>query len=184
MLPKKAGAFILDILQTVVLALAIFLIVYLFLLQPHQVRGESMSPTFLDKEYLLTDKISYRFGSQKRGDVIVFTAPPDPTEDYIKRIIGLPNERVSIRENKVYINGELLKEDYIANDRLTSPGPFLPENKEITVPDGEYFVLGDNRSNSSDSRRWGLVTRKKIVGRAWFVYWPPQRAGLVQTIAY
>ena len=99
----KAAAFILDLLQTVVLAFAIFLIVYLFLVQPHQVRGESMYPNFDDKEYLLTNKLSYRFGQPARGDIVIFAAPPEPTEDYIKRIIGLPKDKVDIRENKVYV---------------------------------------------------------------------------------
>lgn len=175
----KAAAFILDLLQTVVLAFAIFLIVYLFLVQPHQVRGESMYPNFDDKEYLLTNKLSYRFGQPARGDIVIFAAPPEPTEDYIKRIIGLPKDKVDIRENKVYVNGEPLKEDYLPQGVVTSPGPFMPEGKEITVGDNEYIVFGDNRSNSSDSRRWGPVKREKIVGRAWFAYWPLNKIGVV-----
>lgn len=184
MIPAKAGAAILDILQTVVLAVGIFLVVYLFLLRPHQVKGESMVPNFEDGEYLLTSQLSYHLGDPKRGDVVIFAAPPVPTEDYIKRIIALPGEKVSIHVDKVFINGQELHESYIPEGLQTFPGPFLPTDKEYTVPDGEYFVLGDNRPNSSDSRRWGPVKRQKIVGKAWIIYWPPQRTGVVKSVSY
>lgn len=177
---QKVSAFILDLLQTVVLAFAIFLIIYLFLAQPHQVKGESMFPNFNDNEYLLTNKLSYRFGQPSRGDVVIFAAPPDPTEDYIKRIVGIPGDRVMVRDNKVYLNGELLKEDYLPRDAITSPGPYMSDGKEIIVGENEYVVFGDNRTNSSDSRKWGPVKREKIVGKAWFAYWPPNKVGLVR----
>ncbi|MBI4028921.1 MAG: signal peptidase I [Candidatus Blackburnbacteria bacterium] len=176
----KAAAVILDLLQTVVLAFAIFLIVYLFLVQPHQVRGESMYPNFDDKEYLLTDKLSYRFGQPGRGDIVIFAAPPVPTEDYIKRITALPGDKVMIKDNLVFVNNQPLKEDYLPPGVVTSPGPFMPEGKEIIVGKNEYIVLGDNRPSSSDSRRWGPVKRDKIVGRAWFAYWPPNKVGVVR----
>lgn len=181
---RRLGGFLIDVIQTVVLALAIFLIVYLFLLQPHQVRGQSMDPSFSDGEYLLTDKLSYRFGQPKRGDVVVFAAPPNEKEDFIKRIVGLPGERVGIRDGKVYINGEVISEGYLAQDTLTPPGSFLEEGKEVTIAAGEYFVIGDNRLHSSDSRAWGPVPKKNLVGRAWFVYWPPQEIRLVPQVSF
>ena len=174
----KVNAAVLDILQTVVLALSIFLVVYFFLVRPHQVRGESMYPALYDMEYLLTDKVTYRIGHPKRGDIIVFRAPVQPAEDFIKRIIGLPGERIMIKEGKVYINDTAIKEDYLPDGLETSAGT-MGEGKEIAVPEDEYFVMGDNRPNSTDSRRLGTIKHKKIVGRAWVLYWPPSRAGVI-----
>jgi signal peptidase I len=176
---KQIGAFFLDIIETVVLALAIFVLVYLFLVQPHQVRGNSMYPTFHDGEYLLTDKLSYRLGEPGRGDVIVFQAPQNQEYDYIKRIIGLPGDRVKIKNSQVYINGELLDESYLPEDFTTSGGSFLSEDEEVVIPEGEYLVLGDNRSHSSDSREWGDVPIENIIGKALFRYWPLNKLGLV-----
>ena len=184
MITRRLGAAIVDILQTVVLAVAIFLVVYLFLFQPHQVKGDSMFPNMLDGEYLLTDKLSYRLGKPDRGDIVVFAAPPNPSEDYIKRIIGLPGESVLIRDGKVYINGSELRESYLPDSLITSAGQSLSEGSEMVLADDEYFVLGDNRPNSSDSRRWGPVKRKKLVGRAWVVYWPPKEAGAIDHAEY
>lgn len=172
--------FLLDILQTVVLALAIFVVVYFLLFQPHQVSGDSMYPNFDDREYLLTEKVSYRLDKPKRGDVVVFKAPPEPSKDYIKRVIALPGETVGIKEGKVYIDGQLLQEPYLSAESYTSAGLYLPEGVTVTVGPDEYFVVGDNRPNSSDSRRWGAVKRKKFVGRAWLVYWPPRKFGFIR----
>lgn len=171
---------VVDILQTVVLAVAIFLLVYAFLFQPHQVRGESMLPNFINNEYLLTDKFSYRFGGPKRGDVVVFAAPSSPSEDYIKRIIAIPTDEVLLKNGEIYLNGNLLEEAYLPDDFVTNPGSYATDGKVIEVPEGQYFVLGDNRNNSKDSRSFGTVKREKIVGRAWVVYWPPTKAGLIR----
>lgn len=157
-----------DILQTLVLALAIFMIVYLFLFQPHQVKGESMFPTLENSEYLLTEKISYRFGQPERGDIIVFESPPNPSEDFIKRIVALPGEEVKISQGHVVVNGKPLEENYLPENTYTSEGTF----NRVSLGDDEYFVLGDNRNNSSDSRRWGPVKRKAVVGKSWIIYWP------------
>lgn len=179
---KKVGAFFLDVIETVVIALAIFVIAYLFLFQPHQVRGNSMYPNFHDKDYLLTDKISYRLGQPKRGDVIVFVAPKNEEYDYIKRIIGLPGDKIEITQDyKVKVNGEILNEPYLPSDYQTFGGNFLEVGKTITVPPNEYFVLGDNRSHSSDSRDWGFVPRANIIGKAWFRYWPLNQVGFISS---
>lgn len=137
-----------------------------------------MLPNFENNEYLLTDKISYRFISPGRGDVVVFAAPPSPGEDYIKRIVGLPKEEILLQNGKIYINGQVLAEEYLPAPQ-TEAGVFLQEGKSITLKSDEYLVLGDNRNNSSDSRRWGPIKRGKIVGRAWLVYWPPKKIGFV-----
>ena len=175
-----------DIIQVVVFAVAIFLFVYLLIMRPHKIKGESMVPTYQNGEYLLTlsDKLVNQFDEFKRGDVVVFEAPTANGEEFIKRIIGLPGDNVSISSGKVYINAEPLKEDYLAPDEHTVGMFFLRDDEEKTVPEGEYFVLGDNRSHSSDSRQWGFVPEDKITGRAWFVYWPPQMAGAVEAVSY
>jgi signal peptidase I len=177
MLLKRIGVFFLDIIQVVVFAGAIFLFVYLLILQPHKIKGNSMQPNFPNGEYLLTDKVTYRFHEPERGDVVVFKAPSQNGEEFIKRIIGLPGERVSIKNGKVYIDGKLLDEsEYLSPSVYTSGGFFLKENQESTVPSGQYFVMGDNREYSSDSRNFGPIGKEKITGRAWFVYWPLNNA--------
>ena len=181
---KKIGAFFLDLIETVVIALAIFVVVYLFLVQPHQVKGKSMYPNFEDGEYLLTDKVSYKLGQPKRGDVIVFKAPENEKYDYIKRIIGVPGDSVSVSGGHIYINGQGLEEDYLPGEYETRGGSFLREGQSVVVKDGEYFCVGDNRSHSSDSREWGMVPFENIIGRAWFRYWPPGRIGLLPGATY
>lgn len=181
---KKFSSFLLDILQTIVLALAIFMIAYLFLFQPHQVKGHSMDPNFTDGEYLLTDKLSYRFKEPQRGNVVVFESPVNRREDYIKRVIGLPGENVTVNDGKVLINGRPLDEKYLPESFRTNPGVFLTEGSTITLRPDEYAVLGDNRDHSSDSRSWGPVKKKDIVGRAWLIYWPPKMWGIVKGATY
>ena len=180
----KLSSFLLDILQTIVLALAIFMIAYLFLFQPHQVKGHSMDPNFSDGEYLLTDKLSYRFGEPKRGDVVVFEAPVNRREDYIKRILALPGENVMVKDGKVLINGRPLDEEYIPETFRTNPGVYLADGSTITLRPDEYIVMGDNRDHSSDSRSWGPVKKSDLVGRAWVIYWPPKLWGLVKGEKY
>lgn len=182
--------FFLDIIETIVVALAIFVLIYLFLVQPHQVNGNSMWPNFLDGEYMLTDKLSYRLNEPVRGDVIIFRAPtgarcPQQLQcDFVKRIIGLPGETILLREGNVLVNDVELSETYLPDDprfetATPSEGPL-----SIRLKGGEYFVLGDNRGHSSDSRAWGTVPRENIVGRAWLRYWPPQRVGFIAEAAY
>lgn len=185
MLLRRLGAFFLDILQVVVFAVSIFLFVYLLIMQPHKIKGDSMQPNYPDAEYLLTDKVTYRFKEPKRGDVVVFKAPVSEGEEFIKRIIGLPGETVSIRNNVIFVDGKKLDESgYLASSVITQPGAFLREGDEITVPANHYFVLGDNRPHSSDSRSWGFVAKDKLNGRAWFIYWPPKSVGIVEETTY
>lgn len=177
---RKVGSIFLDFIETIVIALAIFVIIYLFLFQPHQVRGNSMYPNFHDGDYILTDKISYRLGEPKREDVIIFIAPRNENYDYIKRIIGLPGDKIKINdEYQILVNNEAIEEPYLTEGTKTFGGNFLDVGKTITIPTDQYFVLGDNRNHSSDSRDWGLVPRKNIIGRAWFRYWPISQMGFV-----
>lgn len=181
---KRLGAFFLDILEVIVFAVGIFFFVYLLIMRPHKIKGPSMSPNFPDSEYLLTEKVSYYTRNPERGDVVVFTPPVSQTDEYIKRIIGLPGERISLRNGHVYINDKQLEESYLASDVYTFGEGFLSEGQEYTVPQGEYFVLGDNRVHSADSRDFGPITKKEISGRAWVIYWPPNLAGKVKTPSY
>jgi signal peptidase I len=178
---QKLGAFFMDILEVIVLAVGIFLIVYLLILRPHKIKGQSMHPTFPDAEYLLTEKVTYYRSDPQRGDVIVFK-PPISEDEFIKRVVALPGETVSILGGKVFVNDKLLKEDYIKVD--TNPSGFLSEGQIYTVPEGNYFVMGDNRPHSSDSRAWGPITKKVITGKAWLVYWPTKNTGFVPAPNY
>lgn len=186
---KKISTFFLDTIETVVIALSIFLVVYLFLVQPHQVSGLSMFPNFHDKEYILTDKVSYRLGEPKRGDVVVFHAPdaahcPQGTGcDFIKRVIGLPGETIQIIDHVYYINGTKLDEPYIPVENVLNEGRFLA-SEPITLAVDEYFVSGDNRPHSSDSREWGPIHKAEIVGRGFLRYWPINRTGFIPKISY
>lgn len=176
---RRLGSFLLDFLESITMALAVFVIVYLFLFQPHQVRGNSMYPNFHDGEYILTDKITYRIRKPKEGDVIIFRAPKNEEYDYIKRIIATPGHCVQIINGKVYIDNQPFAEPYLPKDYLTYPGTFLKEGNTVCVPEKNYFVLGDNRAHSSDSREWGFVPEENIIGKAFFRYWPPNRFGRI-----
>lgn len=177
---RRLWLWFLDFVETIVIALAIFVVVYRFLFQPHQVKGNSMYDNFHDGEYLLTDKVSYRFRQPEQDDVIVFKAPQNEDFDYIKRIIALPGETIMIETGRVFINGQPLDESGYLDQRInTVAGAFLKEGIPYTIPQGEYFVMGDNRHNSSDSREWGPVPAVNIVGRAWLRYWPVNQLGIV-----
>jgi signal peptidase I len=183
------GEFFLDIVETVVIALSIFLVIYLLLMQPHQVNGLSMVPSFQNGEYVLTDKVSYRFGNPERGDVVVFHAPaaaqcPQGTGcDFIKRVIGLPGETVSVANGEISVNGTPLREDYLPPEFETKPGA-ATQNGPVILGPNEYFVSGDNRPYSSDSRAWGPITKNEIVGKAFFRYLPVDKAGVIKHAEY
>lgn len=177
---KKIGHLILDTIQTVVMAGAVFVVMYLFVFQPNQVKGSSMVSNFQDGEYVLTDKITYRFVRQPQtGDVIVFKAPKDERYDFIKRIMAIPGQRIEVAGGRVYVNEMPMVDNYPDSGVTTGAGMFLKEGQEYTLQEGEYFVMGDNRSHSSDSRDWGPVPVGNIVGRVWLRYWPPGKFGLI-----
>lgn len=187
---KRLSSFFLDIIETVVVALSIFLVIYLFFLQPHQVKGQSMFPNFHDGEYVLTDKVSYKAGSPQRGDVVVFHAPPaagcvDGTGcDFIKRIIGVPGDTLAVKDSAFWINSVKLNEPYIPAENYTKEAEFTRNGREITLGPDEYFVVGDNRPHSHDSRAFGPINRNEIVGRAFFRYWPLERVEIIPRVSY
>lgn len=177
----KVFAFLVDTVQTFLIAAAVFLVIYVFFFRPFEVKGESMYPNFLDKEYVLTNLINLRFYSPKLGDVIVFKAPNDNEKDYIKRVIGTAGDKVMVKDGEVYLNGKLLDQSKFLDPSVkTYSGSFLKEGEEITVPQGQYFVMGDNRPYSSDSREWGFVKKSEIIGLSFFVYWPVKEVKTVK----
>lgn len=160
-----------DVLETALLTLVIFLGVR-FGVQTFRVEGFSMEPTLRTNQYLLVNKVSYMVGEPKRGDVVVLRFPQDPRRDFIKRVVALPGEEVEVRSGVVYINGHALSEPYI----LSKPAYAYAKKK---VPEGSYFVLGDNRNNSHDSHVWDWLPKEYIIGKAWVSYWPMETWGTV-----
>ncbi len=182
---KRLGTFFLDIIQVIIFAVSIFLFVYLLILQPHKINGESMETNFHNAEYILTEKVTYDFNAPKRGDVVVFKAPPDGHDEYIKRIIGLPGETVMVQNCKVYVNGkQLIETAYLSDSVCTNAGTFATSGATLTVPANNYFVLGDNRPHSLDGRYFGFIGKDKFTGRAWIVYWPVKNASVVKGVTY
>jgi len=160
------------------LVLIIGIVFRLFIVQPYIVDGSSMEPDFHDKEALLVDKVTYDFREPKRGDVVIFKAPPSPQVDYIKRIVGVPGDTIIIEDGEVSISGIPINEDYIQEENSTYTNE--PDKVyRMTLKPGEYFVMGDNRQHSSDSREWGVLPKVNIIGKAWVIIYPFKDAGFV-----
>ena len=167
------GFFLRDLLLSVLIAVAIIL----FLYQPVKVEGTSMMPALSDQERIFINKFTYRFGFEDihHGDMVVFLYPGDTSKSYIKRVIGLPGDWVEVKEGSVLRNGKTLDENYVPGefqDRISAP--------RVRVGDGQYYVMGDHRSASNDSRSWGTVPRDYIYGKAVFVYWPLAKLGVLR----
>jgi signal peptidase I len=163
-------------LRDLMLSVVIAIVVILFLYQPVKVEGTSMMPSLVDQERIFINKFVYRFGlgDISRGDMVVFHYPTDPSKSYIKRVIALPGDTVAIEDGVVYVNGRRLDEAYVPDeyrDRQTIP--------LMQVPSEYYYVLGDHRTSSNDSRAWGPVHRQYIYGKAVFVYWPIEKMGIL-----
>jgi len=171
-IPEKTNlmGILVDILETLLLSVVLF-----FLINAVSARikidGSSMEPNLHHGEFVIVSKINYRFGEPELGDVVVFDFPRNITEEYIKRIIGLPGDQINIEDGKVFINGVLLSEPYVMMAAHYEGNWVVPENS--------LFVLGDNRNNSSDSHNWGMVPMDNLIGEALLVYWPPSAWGLV-----
>ena len=160
-----------DYILPVIIALAIVVAIRPFLLGMFYVPSESMVPTLEVNDHVVVTKLSYKMHEPERGDVVVFKYPINEEQglkevDYVKRLIGLPGETLEIKDNTVYINETPLKESYL------NAGTDMPNYGPITIPEGMYFMMGDNRNNSSDSREWGFVSEEYLIGKAQFIYWP------------
>lgn len=180
---KSIFSFLSEILKIVLLAAIIVLPIRYFIFQPFFVQGMSMEPNFSSGDYLIIDEITYRFIEPKRGEVIVFKYPKNPTQRYIKRIIGLPGETIEIKNGKVIVfdntENQYLDELEYLPDSLQTKG-----NIRVSLNEDEYFVLGDNRAFSSDSRRWGSLPRKNIVGKVLLRAWPFTALAKIEAPAY
>lgn len=172
--PSTVSAVILEVVKTVAGAAILAGLIMTFVARAFTVEGPSMLPSLHDGERLMVDKISYRFADPQRGDIVVFRYPSDPREHFIKRIIGVPGDWIQIEGGRVYVNGAALDEPYLDAPTLGRFGP-------VHVPGGHYFMMGDNRNNSEDSRdpRVGFVPRSLIDGRAIWRFWPPTQMGVL-----
>lgn len=177
---KNFLIFVFELIKIVIVSLVIIVPIRYFLIQPFYVKGASMEPNFFDHEYLIIDEISYRFESPKRGDIVVFRYPRNPQEYFIKRIIALPNEKTKIEGGEVYIydeknpEGKILAEPYLAAGVKT----YSLTNEVISLGPDEYYILGDNRNSSKDSRSFGPVNRSFIIGKVLLRGWPFNRVNL------
>ncbi len=180
---EKRYRLVREVIETAVLTLLMFLVIH-SAVQNFNVDGHSMEPNLHDTELILVDKWTYLFHAPTRGDVIVFVAPPAPNEDYVKRIIGVPGDVITINNGAPTVNGVTLKEYYVRPANMGATPEDTAINKMIVPPD-DFFVLGDNRMGSSDSRTWGLLPRKNIIGRAALVYWPfgQDNSGLLPNVS-
>jgi signal peptidase I len=171
--PKRGSdvlRFLMDVLETLVLSAVLFLAINAVSARI-RVDGNSMEPTLRNGEFVIVNKLAYKFGSPSIGDVIVFHYPRDPNQEYIKRVIGLSGDHVNIMNGLVYVDDRILPEPYI-----TTPPRY---KADWNVPEDSLFVLGDNRNNSSDSHNWGPVPMENVIGKALFIYWPPNAWGAI-----
>ncbi|MDO9399741.1 MAG: signal peptidase I [bacterium] len=183
---KNFFVFVFELTKVVLISLAIIIPIRYFLIQPFYVKGASMEPNFHDSEYLIIDEISYRFNQPKRGDIIVFKYPRNPQEYFIKRIVGLPNEKVQVRDGEIYIFnkenplGIKIDEPYLADGVKTNGS----DEEVISLKNDEYYVLGDNRNFSKDSRSFGPVNKSFVVGRVLLRGWPFDKVNLFPVQQY
>ncbi len=181
---KRWVAAFFDFLQSIVVVLAVLVMIYLFVAAPQEISGASMEPNFQNGEYILTNKVLYKFREPKRGDVVIFKSPRNKEIDYIKRIIGLSGDIVKLENNTFYVNGQPIVETYLATGITTFGGSYLAEGQEIVVPPGTFFVVGDNRPHSSDSREFGPIPLEDFIGVAFLRYWPFNRFGTLEHPVY
>lgn len=180
--------FLWDLFKTGVIVFLVAFSIRYFLIQPFIVEGGSMLPNFVDQEYLLAEKLSYIVSDPKRGDVVIFKPPNNPSQNYIKRIVGIPGDTINIEDNRVTITnskndeGVVIKEDYLPDQSQTLTPKM--DKLDTTLAENTYFVMGDNREHSSDSREWGVLPRTNMIGRAWLTIKPLDRFGVHERESY
>lgn len=179
---QAISEFFWEMVRVAIISLVIILPVRYFLIQPFYVKGASMEPNFYDHEYLIIDEVSYRFNEPKRGDIVVFKYPKDPKQYFIKRVIGLPGEKIKIEDNRIFVNGTKIDETYLP-ETIETVLP-LRGYGDITLASDEYFLLGDNRTQSLDSRIFGPVKREFLIGRTWIRGWPFNRVTVFENPKY
>ncbi len=181
---RAVFAYLLELVQVVLVSLAIIIPIRYFLVQPFYVKGASMEPSFYDHEYLIIDEISYRFREPQRGDIVVFRYPLDPNQFFIKRIIGLPGEKIRISGGQIMVFNKEDPQGTILDENIYLGQIFTAGEKTINLNSDEYYLLGDNRTASLDSRIFGPVKNKLIVGRVWLRGWPLTRLGSFDAPTY
>ncbi|MBI4139197.1 signal peptidase I [Candidatus Uhrbacteria bacterium] len=181
---KQAIDFVFELIQVAAISLAIIIPVRYFLIQPFYVKGASMEPNFFDHEYLIIDELSYRFRNPERGDIVVFRYPNDPRQFFIKRVIGMPGETVEIQNGQIKIFNDENPNGFVLPEQDYLDQAFTATTRNITLKSDEYFVLGDNRIASLDSRYFGPVKRNQIVGRVWLRGWPLDRWKVFEQPSY
>ena len=172
---EKTKLFIRETIESILIALILALAVRTFIVQAFKIPSGSMRPTLLEGDRILVNKFLYRFKEPKRGDVIVFKYPEDPKRDFIKRLASKGSEEVFIRGGRIVVNGQEIASGVFGEHYYYNQGPFGEEHKTQKVPSGHYFVLGDNSASSRDSRFWGFVPRRNVLGKAFLIYWPLNR---------
>lgn len=183
--PQSIKEFLFELIKITLISLAIIIPVRYFLIQPFYVKGASMEPNFYDHEYLIIDEISYRFSGPQRGDIVVFKYPLDPSQYFIKRIIALPGEKIGVEKGEIKIYNEKYSEGRVLEESgYLFPGTKTSGKLEMSLGESDYFVLGDNRNSSLDSRSFGSVPKENIIGRAWLRGWPVDRIGHFITPLY
>lgn len=171
-LGRQAFEFIVELIKVVLISLAIIIPVRYFLIQPFYVKGASMEPNFYDNQYLIINEISYRFSDPDRGDIVVFKYPLDPSQYFIKRVVGLPGETIEVKEGQVLLYNDSYSDGIVVGETYLEEGDTTNGEDRVVLEDDQYYVLGDNRDSSLDSRRFGPIKRKNIVGKVWFRGWP------------
>ncbi len=182
--PSTFALYLGEVVRVVVISLAIILPVRYFLVQPFYVKGASMEPSFYDHEYLIIDELSYRFHDPERGDIVVFRYPGDPRQFFIKRVVGLPGEKIQIVGGRVKIANASRPYGYFLDERAYLGDIYTAGDKQISLRSDEYFLLGDNRHASLDSRIFGPVKREFVVGRVWIRGWPLDRVSTFENPEY
>lgn len=173
---------VLDLAKTVFMIFALAIIIRIFIIQPFIVEGQSMEPNFKNNDYLITEKISYRLRSPKRGEVVIFHPPDNPSINYLKRIIGVPGDKIEIKDGNVFVNDKKISEPYLKEgDRTVLPAQ---DSEKITLKDKEYFVFGDNRNHSRDSRELGPIPYDSIVSRIWLRLFPFESINAFAAVEY
>jgi len=163
-----------ELLESAIIAVVLAAVIRLFILAPFYIPSGSMEPTLLVGDRIIVSKLAYHLGEPHRGDIVVFKYPLDTSRDFVKRLIAFGGETVALRNSHLYINGREMPENYLP------PGLHFADFGPVKVPPGDYFMLGDNRNNSDDSRVWGALPGKYIIGKAILIYWPLDRIGLLK----
>lgn len=166
--------------EPIIIAVVLALIIRTFVVQAFKIPTGSMRTTLMEGDRILVNKFIYKFTEPKRGDVIVFISPEDKKKDFIKRLAGLQNEKLQISNGGILVNSEPVKEPSILKQYYYNRGDFGAEGQVVSIPGDAYYVLGDNSVSSRDSRYWGFMPKKYLLGKAFLIYWPPNRIGLIK----